>query len=129
MLKAILCISAGASTGATLRWLVGQWLNQHSNIITLGTLAVNVSGGFLAGIALGVFRYLPQISIEWRLLCITGFLGAFTTFSAFSTEIVQQLEQGYYLTAAATIGLHVAGSIIATLLGFGCFTLIAQLLR
>ena len=79
-----------------------------------GTFIVNVLGSFLFGFA----AELPQISIEWRIILLTGFLGGFTTFSAFAFENQQLLEQQRYVTFA----VHVAGQnvlgIVAVLAGF-----------
>jgi CrcB protein len=64
-----------------------------------------------------VFESLPQLDPNWRLLLVTGFLGALTTFSSFSAEVVTMLMQQRYLLAASTAGLHLAGSLLLTVLG------------
>ena len=117
MWTAILAISLGAALGALLRWGLGLGLNQILPGLPLGTLTANLVGGYLIGLALALFTQAPQLSPEWRLFVITGFLGGLTTFSTFSAEVVSALQQGRLAWAAATISLHVAGSLGLTLLG------------
>ncbi len=83
MLSAVLAISAGASLGALLRWGLGLWLNAWFPAIPPGTLAANLIGGYLIGVAMGVFAHHVALPPEWRLFVITGFLGGLTTFSTF----------------------------------------------
>ena len=83
----VLAISGGAALGANARWLLGLWLNALFPALPLGTLAANLLGGWLIGLALGVFAWLPALAPEWRLFLVTGFLGALTTFSTFSAEM------------------------------------------
>ena len=126
MLHSILAISAGASAGAVLRWLLGRSLNTLFPAIPPGTLAANLIGGYLIGIAIAVFTGLPSLSPEWRLLIITGFLGGLTTFSTFSAEVVTLLQQGRLLWAGAAISLHLVGSLAMTVLGLATIALIKR---
>ena len=89
--------------------------------IPLGTLFVNLAGGYLIGVAVPFFNAAPHVPVEWRLLAVTGFLGGFTTFSSFSIESVSLLKGGKYLTFAVSFFLHCGGSILATLLGVFTF--------
>lgn len=123
MLQSVFAISAGASAGAVSRWLVGLALNSVHPLIPLGTLAVNLIGGYLIGLALSVFAFVPSIGAEWRLLIITGFLGGLTTFSTFSGEVVLLLQQQKFAAAGLLAFLHLAGSIAMTFLGMGSFLL------
>ena len=59
----------------------------------MGTLAANLIGAYIIGLAMGYFSQAPGISPEWRLLIITGFCGALTTFSAFSAEVMTLLQE------------------------------------
>ena len=113
---AIAAICIGASVGALGRWGLGLWLNPGA-VIPWGTLAANLIGGYLIGVCIAVFESLPQLDPNWRLLLVTGFLGALTTFSSFSAEVVTMLIQQRYLLAASTAGLHLAGSLLLTVLG------------
>lgn len=121
MYKSILVISAGASAGALLRWAAGIALNKIHPLIAVGTLSVNLVGGYLIGLVISVFAFNPSIALEWRLLIITGFLGSFTTFSAFSAEVVLLLQQGRYTAAGLNIALHVVGSLSMTFLGIATY--------
>jgi CrcB protein len=94
------------------------WLNPASaGLMPLGTLAANLIGGYLVGVCVGVFQQLPDLDPVWRLALVTGFLGALTTFSSFSAEVVAMLQQGRYALAAGTSMLHLFGSLALTVLG------------
>ena len=118
MLASVASICAGASAGALLRWLLGTALNHLWPSVPLGTLAANVVGGYLIGLAFAYFAGHPMLSPEWRLLVITGFLGGLTTFSSFSAEVVTLLHQTRYALAFSTAMLHVAGSLLLTIAGY-----------
>lgn len=126
MINSILAISLGASAGAVLRWLLGRALNALFPLIPIGTLAANLLGGYLIGVAVAVFAALPQLAPEWRLLVITGFLGGLTTFSTFSAEVTTLLQQGRLQWAGAAIAVHVAGSLSMTLLGMATVALLRR---
>jgi CrcB protein len=117
----IFAICAGASLGALLRWLLGLWLNGLFPAIPPGTLAANLIGGYLIGVALGLFAHHVALPPEWRLFAITGFLGGLTTFSTFSLEVTVLLQQGRLLLAGGAIAVHVVGSLLATLGGLATF--------
>ena len=117
MIKPILAIAFGAGCGAVLRWGLGLKLNALFPAIPLGTLAANLLGGYIVGLAVAYFAQIPGLSPEWRLLIITGFCGGLTTFSTFSVEIVTLLQQGRMLVAMSAIGIHVMGSLLMTLAG------------
>jgi CrcB protein len=121
MLLSVTSICAGASAGALLRWLLGTWLNHLWPSVPLGTLAANVVGGYLIGLAFAYFVGHPTLSPEWRLLVITGFLGGLTTFSTFSLEVVDAAQRGDLASAAAIVLLHLAGSLACTALGIATF--------
>ncbi len=118
MLKSILAISVGASLGALLRWWFGLALNGLFPAIPPGTLAANLVGGYVVGVAIAFFASYGAIAPEWRLLVITGFCGGLTTFSTFSAEIVTLLQQGRATWAVAAAGAHLFGSLLATVAGF-----------
>ena len=116
----VIAICIGACLGALARWQLGLWLNpptSEAGIFPWGTLAANLIGGYLIGLCMGIFQNLPQIDPEWRLLCITGFLGALTTFSTFSIEVVGMLQQGRLFLALSTASVHLIGSLLLTYLG------------
>jgi CrcB protein len=117
MWKSVIAISIGASLGALLRWWFGAQLNSLFPTVPPGTLAANLVGGYLVGIAIAFFATYSAISPEWRLLVITGFCGGLTTFSTFSAEIVTLLQQGRSLWALGAAAVHLAGSVLMTLAG------------
>ena len=90
----------------------------------LGTLAANVAGGYLVGIALGWIMFRPGVAPEWRLFLVTGLLGGLTTFSTFSAEIVQQLTRQQYGAALLGVALHLFGSLLLTALGLYTYRLL-----
>ena len=113
---AVLAICIGACLGALARWGLGLWLNPGTTI-PMGTLAANLIGGYLVGVCVGVFQSLPQLDPVWRLLLVTGFLGALTTFSSFSAEVVGMLMQQRYTLALGTAAIHLLGSLLLTVAG------------
>ena len=110
-------VGAGAALGAWLRWGLSAWLNPRVTQFPLGTLAANLVGGYLVGLAVAYFVARHDLPPQWRLFVITGFLGGLTTFSTFSAEVVAALQQGRVGWAAATVAAHVMGSLALTLLG------------
>lgn len=112
-----LAVGAGAALGAWLRWGLSVALNQVVPNLPLGTLASNVVGGYLIGIAVEVLVHHSVLTPEWRLFIITGFVGGLTTFSAFSAEAVSLLSRQEFVWAAALITAHLAGSFVMTMLG------------
>jgi CrcB protein len=117
MWKSVIAVAVGAALGALLRWHLGNRLNALFPAIPPGTLLANLIGGYLIGLALAFFSSYPAISLEWRLLIITGFCGGLTTFSTFSAEVIVLLQRGQMLWATGTIAVHVAGSLLMTLAG------------
>ena len=116
MILPVMAICIGASLGALARWGLGLWLTP-GGLLPWGTLAANLIGGYLIGVAIAAFQAMPQLDPVWRLLLITGFLGGLTTFSSFSAEVVEFLMAGRYGLALLTAGLHVLGSLAMTVLG------------
>jgi fluoride exporter len=117
--KSIAAICIGASLGALLRWGLSAQLNSLFPTIPPGTLAANLLGAYVAGIAVAFFATTPAISPEWRLLIITGFCGGLTTFSAFSVELVALLQQGQSGWALGVAAVHLVGSVLMTFAGIG----------
>lgn len=126
LIYSFLAVGIGAAIGAWLRWGFGLWLNPVLTELPLGTLAANLVGGYLVGIAVAYFMQNPGLSPEWRLLIITGFLGGLTTFSTFSAETVALLARGQYAWSTAIIAAHLGGSIVMTVLGLQTFRWLQQ---
>jgi CrcB protein len=123
--KAIVAICVGAAAGALLRWALGLKLNSLMPSIPPGTLAANLIGGYVVGLAVAFFADAPELAPEWRLLIITGFCGGLTTFSTFSAEVVALIQQGELARMAAAIALHLAGSIVMTIAGIATWQWLA----
>ena len=117
MWLSVAAISVGASLGALLRWVFGLFLGGMSANLQMGTVASNLVGGYLIGIAVAFFASHQDLSPEWRLLVITGFLGGLTTFSSFSAEVTDMLQKGLVGVAFTTILIHLLGSLAMTFLG------------
>ena len=116
----VIAICLGACVGALSRWQLGLWLNPQpasAGLLPWGTLVANLIGGYLVGVCVGVFQQLPELDPVWRLALVTGFLGALTTFSSFSAEVVGMLGQQRYALAFGTAAVHLLGSLLLTLAG------------
>jgi CrcB protein len=111
----VLAICFGASLGALARWGLGLWLT--TTAFPYGTLASNLIGGYLVGVAVALLAWRSDLSPLWRLFLITGVLGGLTTFSTFSAEVVGALERGHVGWALATVAAHLGGSLLLTALG------------
>ena len=112
-----LAVGLGAAFGAWVRWLLGLTLNPLFIALPLGTLAANVIGGYLVGVAVGLFHINTHFPVAWKLFAITGFLGGLTTFSTFSAEVVERLLAGQPAWAIGLASVHLVGSLTATWLG------------
>lgn len=110
-------VGLGAALGAWSRWGLGILLNPLFRPMPLGTLAANLIGGYLVGVAVGVFHINSGLPPAVKLFAITGFLGGLTTFSSFSAEVVERLLSQQPGWALAMAGMHLAGSLAATYLG------------
>jgi CrcB protein len=117
MWLSILAIFFGAGFGALLRAGFNVLTVSAASVIPLGTLLSNMVGGYLVGLAVAYFGNNPQLSPEWRLLVVTGFLGGLTTFSSFSAEVVGFIQRGEFTWALGTAMLHLIGSLVLTFLG------------
>lgn len=116
MLSFIL-VGIGAAIGAWSRWLLGNGLNALFPLIPLGTLLVNLIGGYLMGLMMGLVTTGSNFTPEIRLLVMTGFLGSLTTFSTFSGESVTLFGRGEFGWASLHILGHLVGALVMTALG------------
>jgi fluoride exporter len=119
MFGTLLTVALGGAIGATLRYLVGIGVvRMLGHGFPLGIITVNVVGSFLMGVfvVLAANRGLTYLSP----LVMTGFLGGFTTFSAFSLEAVTLYERGAVGQAALYVGVSVVFSIAALFFGLWC---------
>ncbi|MBU3592250.1 fluoride efflux transporter CrcB [Polynucleobacter sp. 78F-HAINBA] len=117
MSLSILAIFCGAGLGALLRAGFNLATVGVTSMLPLGTFISNMVGGYLIGIAVAFFGNNPNLSPEWKLFVITGFLGGLTTFSSFSAEVVGFMQRGEVTWALGTALLHLIGSLCLTFLG------------
>jgi CrcB protein len=118
-------VGVGAAFGAWLRWGFSTWLNPRVPQFPLGTLASNLVGGYLIGIAVAYFLARHDLPPHWRLFVITGFLGGLTTFSTFSAEVTELLMRGEYASGLVLAAAHLTGSLLLTAAGFATFRALA----
>lgn len=112
-----LVVAIGGLIGSVLRWVVSVLLNPAIQAVPLGTLAVNVIGGFIIGAVLAWFIANPGAPVIVRLFLTTGICGGFTTFSAFTAEVVGAFVEGRSAHALATIGANLFGALLSTWAG------------
>ena len=124
MWKSILAVAIGAALGALLRWQLGAKLNSIFPTVPPGTLAANLVGAYVIGLAIAFFATYTAIAPEWRLLIITGFCGGLTTFSTFSAEILTLLQQGRIAWALGAVAMHVGGSVALSFAGIATVFLV-----
>ena len=123
---AFAAVGVGAMLGAWARWGLGMLLNPVFPTLPLGTLAANLAGGYLMGLALGFMAHFEALSPELRLLVATGFLGSLTTYSTFSAEATTLLARQQLGWAAAHVAVHAAGSIALTFAGIATVRLLVR---
>lgn len=116
----ILLVAAGGAVGSVCRYLVGVGLLRLAgSAFPWGTLAVNLVGSFGIGVLAELIVARFGASPEMRLLLITGFLGGFTTFSAFALDAVSLFERGAAVSSLVYVGASVGLSLVATVAGIG----------
>ena len=115
-MHAVFAICLGACVGALARWRLGLWLNHPGAFMPWGTLAANLIGGYLVGLILA-WAHHADLAPFWRLILVTGFLGALTTFSSFSAEVVEMALADRWGAALTTAALHLLGSLALTWAG------------
>ena len=110
-------VFCGGGIGCLTRWGLGALLNPIFPTIPLGTVAVNLIGGMLIGLASAFFSHNAGMPPELRLMVITGFLGGLTTFATFSLEVVTLIGQKEYWWGLGAASLHLFGSLFMTAVG------------
>ena len=111
-------VIAGAVAGAPLRYFVGSRVQSlHWGFLPWGTLAVNITGCLLIGLILGIAEQRDTLSREARLLLVTGFLGSYTTFSAFGWETYDLARSDEVVRAGAYVLVSIAGGLLAVWAG------------
>lgn len=123
MYYSLISIALGSVLGAWLRWFFSLKFNHYFPNLPLGTILVNLIGGFIIGFAISFFAN-SSLSPNYRLFVITGFCGALTTFSTFSAEVIGLLQDQKFSYAVALIAIHLIGSLICTIIGIYSYQLI-----
>jgi len=123
-------VGLGGLLGAICRYQVGLWLSPGQSTSTalasvltgfpVSTLVVNVTGSFAIGLLACWFASTSEVvsTMNLRLLFITGFLGAFTTFSTFSLDTLLLVQAGHWLRAGLNAGLNLFACLMAVALGW-----------
>jgi fluoride exporter len=115
----ILLVGLGGFIGAALRYLMSGFVQNLTQSVSFphGTLAVNITGCFLIGILSHLVESQAGMTAEMRLLLMVGVLGSFTTYSTFSNETMNLLQEQRWFLALANIGTHLILGLSAVLLG------------
>ena len=115
----LLLVGAGGLVGASMRYLIGTWVQSAAGAagFPYGTLAVNGAGCLLIGLLAGLAEARQPLSSEAQAFLIVGLLGGFTTFSAFGIDTIRLLREGAYLAGSANVLLQVAVGLSAVLAG------------
>jgi CrcB protein len=117
-MREFLLIGAGAVLGANTRyWLTSLFTARFGTSFPYGTLVINITGSFLLGFVLVLISNRIAVDPGYRLLIGTGFLGAYTTFSAFSYDTIALLERGDVMQAMVNAVASLLGSLFAAYLG------------
>ena len=116
-MKDLLLVFFAGGLGCCGRYLVGGWAQRlTASGFPLGTLAVNALGCFALGVVVGL-SLTGAVPPRWKLALGTGFMGGFTTYSAFGVETVRLLEDGLWLQSAANVALQLGLGLPAAALG------------
>ena len=112
-------VGIGAAVGGISRYLLAGFIQQRAGPgFPVGTLVINVTGSLVLGFIMRFALQSGSVSPEVRALLTTGFCGGYTTFSTFSYETAQLVEDGEYARAALYVGGSVAVALLCTFLGF-----------
>jgi CrcB protein len=120
--RSLVAVAVGGLLGCLLRWVLAMFLNRYFPNLPPGTLAANLIGCYIIGVALAFFTQYPAFAPEWRLFLTTGFCGGLTTFSTFSAEVVFLMQAGRMGGAMLAIAVHLVGSLLMTFAGIGTVT-------
>jgi CrcB protein len=113
-----LMVAMGGAIGSTLRfWVGGSVADRLGTRFPYGTFLVNCTGSFLIGLVLTLISERANVNPNWRYLIGVGFIGGYTTFSAFEYETFQSLQDGKMLIASLNVILSVAVGLICVWLG------------
>ncbi len=126
MWRSLVAVAVGGMLGCLMRWCLALFLNRFFPTIPPGTLAANLIGCYVIGLAVAIFTANPSLPVEWRLFVTTGFCGGLTTFSTFSAEVVTLLQGGRLAWAMGAITVHLVGSLLMTFAGIGTVVMLTD---
>ena len=114
-MRPLLLVAVGGACGSVARWLLSGWVQRLNPVsgFPWGTIVVNGTGSLAIGLVLGLSLERALVPPNARLFLVTGVLGGFTTFSAFSWEALALLRNGQWPAAAG----YVLGSLVVGVLG------------
>ncbi|MBY0346268.1 MAG: fluoride efflux transporter CrcB [Neisseriaceae bacterium] len=115
-------LATGATFGAYGRFMLTKLFNNQESFLLWGTLSANLIGAYCIGLLYAYFFDHEMAHDNWKILLISGFLGSFTTLSAFSLEVVLALQAQQYITAMSLVLLHVGGAFLLTALGLWTYS-------
>ena len=107
----LLSVGTGAFIGGMVRYMISVWIKSDANRFPLNTFLINLLGSFLIGFILN-YSQKSEITFNFKLFLTTGFCGGFTTFSAFSIEVIQLWQAGQHSVSV----LYVVGSLVGGIL-------------
>ena len=116
-------IGFSAAIGAWMRWLIGAGMLAMFPGMPLGSLVVNLLGGFFMGLSIAFLQITTNISDEIRLIINVGFLGGLTTFSAYTADLFQRMQKGELGLALLFMITHVIGALVLCYAGYYCVSL------
>jgi fluoride exporter len=128
MIIQYIIVGIGGSFGALLRFIIESWIHGFSktSIFPFGTLAVNLLGCLLIGFLFGIIAVSQLIGPRARLLLITGFLGALTTFSSFGYETFILIKNQEFIIALVNVLIQVTVGLLAVWIGYAISRLLAK---
>ncbi|MYL71626.1 fluoride efflux transporter CrcB [Halobacillus litoralis] len=111
-------VGIGGMIGASLRFLIGEWLKNPDQWFPYSTLTVNLTGSFiLAWFTMGIVEKF-SLSSKWKAALGTGLVGSYTTFSTLSMDAVALYERGDVILSSLYIALSISGGLAFSMLGF-----------
>ncbi|MBP1664689.1 MAG: camphor resistance protein CrcB [Bacteroidetes bacterium] len=118
-MKQLLLVGFGGFIGSIARYLVSKLnLTWYFHDIPMGTLTVNILGSILIGFFLGIFVNSELLNTNLKLFLVVGICGGFTTFSSFTNENFQLLQNGQFLTSAVYALGSLLFGVLAVYLGY-----------
>ncbi len=120
MIHPLLLVAIGGALGSMARYGLSALIVRQVNPVHFpwGTFSINILGCLLAGIFLVAAEQFPAVNQEARLFIVTGFLGGFTTFSAFGIETLSLIRRGEMLIAFSYASLSVIIGVCAMWLAY-----------